>query len=146
MAGIISTDRYKWSSLHFQIIMHRQSNTMARGPYRVKYTQTDLEMAIQRVDNREMSKKAAAKAFRIPKTTLLDKLSGRVPMHARSGPDPVLSHAEEDQLVKYTKDMAHVGYPLTRRDLCQEVKTLLDEDSRKTPFRDNLPGNTVPIW
>lgn len=66
-----------------------------------------------------------------------------MPEDVRSGPSTVLTAAEETALASYIKLMASIGYPLTRRLLCCEVKKILDLDGRVTPFVDNLPG-TLP--
>ena len=36
--------------------------------------------------------------------------------------------------------MAAIGYGRTRQELLITVKKILDEDGRKTPFKDNKPG------
>ena len=79
-------------------------------------------------------------AHRVPRATLFDKLQGRVPLAATSGPNPVLTQAEEASLCQYIKDMAKVGYPLTAALVRREVKRVIDVDGRSTPFKDNLPG------
>ena len=89
-----------------------------------------------------MSKKKAARTYGIPRTTLLDKLAGRVPEEpTRPGPVPILTTGEEEVLVNYCNLMAEIGYPLKREQLKKEVKRVLDADGRKTPFKDNRPGN-----
>ena len=44
-----------------------------RGPYRKKYTQEDVDMALELVKAKNMSIRAAAKKFNIPHNTLVDK-------------------------------------------------------------------------
>ncbi|MEW8546491.1 MAG: hypothetical protein AB2693_23480 [Candidatus Thiodiazotropha sp.] len=89
-----------------------------------------------------MPKKTAAKLCGVPRTTLLDKLNGRVPEeHTKPGSKPTLTVAEEGVLVNYIKLMAEVGYPVSRRELKTEVKKILDRDGRKNPFKDNMPGD-----
>ena len=67
-------------------------------------------------------------------------MKGRFPRGATSGPDPVLSKAEEERVVAHISAMAAVGYPLDRRHLLAEIKKIVDADGRPTPFKDNLPG------
>ncbi|CAC5367482.1 unnamed protein product [Mytilus coruscus] len=43
-------------------------------------------------------------------------------------------------LVHWVIDMAKIGYGQTKQQLLYTVKTILDHDGRKTPFKDNLPG------
>lgn len=108
---------------------------------RRQYAPEQMALAIEAVRENKMSKKQASKIFGVPRTTLLDKLSGRVPEGPVSpGTRPTLTEAEEKTLVNYILLMADVGYPLTRKELLLEVKKILDLDGRKTAFRDNLPG------
>ena len=52
----------------------------------------------------------------IPKTTLKDRVSGRVTHGTNPGPTPYLSTVEEDELGHFLKSCAEVGYGKTRRD------------------------------
>ena len=52
----------------------------------------------------------------IPKTTLKDRVSGRVTHGTIPGPTPYLSTVEEDELGNFLKSCAEVGYGKTRRD------------------------------
>jgi hypothetical protein len=108
---------------------------------RLKYAPEMMAKALEAVRSGAMSKKMAAKTFNVPRTTLLDKLAGRVPEVGNSGPKPVLNSAEEITLVNYAKLMQEIGYPLTRPEFLKEIKKILDIDGRKTPFANNLPGN-----
>lgn len=107
---------------------------------RLKYHPEQMALAIQMVKNCQLSKQAAAKAYGVPKTTLLDKLSGRVPeAPTKPGPKTILTKAEETVLVNYAKLMAEIGCPLSRPEFCREVKKILDLDGRPNPFQNNLP-------
>ena len=55
------------------------SSQAAGAKKRVRYTPERMAMAIHMVRSCGMSRKAAAKAYGVPRTTLLDKLAGRVP-------------------------------------------------------------------
>ena len=46
---------------------------------RLQYRPEQMAMAMHMVRSGTMSKKAAAKTYGVPRTTLLDKLAGRVP-------------------------------------------------------------------
>ena len=101
-----------------------------------------MSRAIEMVRSGAMSKRTAALTFGVPRTTLLDKLSGRVPeVKARPGPATILSSAEEDVLADYIKLMASIGYPISREELLNEVKKIIDIDGLRTPLKNNKPGN-----
>ncbi|CAG2225331.1 unnamed protein product [Mytilus edulis] len=89
-----------------------------------------------------MSIRSASRQYNVPKTTSIDKLNGRSSLQARSGPSPVLFDSEEEMLVHWVIDMAKIGYGQTRQQLLYTVKTILDHDGRKTPFKDNLPDES----
>ena len=56
----------------------------------------------------------AADEFGVPRSTLKDRLSGKVVHGARSGPTPYLSGVEEDELVKFLLTSTDIGLPKTR--------------------------------
>ncbi|KXJ15434.1 Jerky protein [Exaiptasia diaphana] len=69
----------------------------------------DMEAAMSAVEG-GMSRRAAAQHYNIPRTTLLDRLSGRVQHGYRSGPDTFLTSDQEQQLAAYLVDMSKQGY------------------------------------
>ena len=84
-------------------------------------------MAIHMVRSGAMSKKAAAKAYGVPRTTPLDILVGRIPETSTPpGRHTVLTRAEEETLVRYCHLMAEIGYPLTKVGFISEVKCVLN--------------------
>ena len=118
-------------------IMSAQLNCKKRLQYRPEA----MAMAIQMVKSGQMSKKLAAKSYGVPKTTLLDKLAGRVPEEpTRVGRKTVLTPAEELTLVGFINIMSEIGYPLTKNELLNEVQYVLNIDGRDTPFLNNRPG------
>ena len=59
----------------------------------------------------------AAREHGVPKTTLRDRLSGRVTHGSKPGPKPYLTGSEELELSSFIKESAKVGYGKTRRDV-----------------------------
>ena len=108
---------------------------------RRQYDPENMALAISAVRDDGVPKRQACRIYGVPRTTLLDKLAGRVPEVGNSGPQPVLTKGEESTLVTYITLMGKIGYPITRKSLVNEVKKILDFDGRSTPFKDNLPGN-----
>ena len=64
-----------------------------------------------------MSVRAASRQFNIPKTTLLDKLHGRVADNAKAGRPTVLTHSEEVELVDWVVRMCKIRYGRTKQDI-----------------------------
>ncbi|CAC5411012.1 unnamed protein product [Mytilus coruscus] len=110
-----------------------------RNKYR-NYALEDIKKAVQMVENKSMSIRSASRQYNVPKTTIIDKLNWRSNLQSRSGPNPVLYDSEEEMLVHWVIDMAKIGYGQTKQQLLYMVKTILDHDGRKTPFKDNLLG------
>ncbi|XP_030851045.1 uncharacterized protein LOC105436902 isoform X1 [Strongylocentrotus purpuratus] len=111
-----------------------------RGSYRRGYDQEAMVNAVQRVSLGEISVREASRLYKVPRATLMDKLSYRVPLNCRSGPRPYLTMDEEANIAEWVIRMAKIGYGQTLSDLKQTVKKILDDDGRPTPFKDNLPG------
>ncbi|XP_033731184.1 LOW QUALITY PROTEIN: uncharacterized protein LOC117320803 [Pecten maximus] len=108
---------------------------------RVQYSTENMAAAINVVRSGSMSKKQASRVYQVPRTTLNDKLSGRVPENPTPpGPSPVLTKQEESVLVNYIDLMHDIGYPLTKTEFLLEVKRIMDIDGRPNPFPNNLPG------
>ena len=57
----------------------------------------------------------AEKEFKVPLTTLRDRVDTRVSIDCtETGPEPLLSEIEEAKLVKHLQDLTSVGYGYTR--------------------------------
>ena len=63
------------------------------------YTEEQMLAAVSAVRG-GMSKTKAAAEFKVPKTTLLNKLAGRTPLVRKMGRDTYLSQEEECQIVE----------------------------------------------
>ena len=60
----------------------------------------------------------AAKEFKVPLTTLRDRVDNRVSIDCtKTGPEPLLSQIEEAKLVKHLQDLTSVGYGYTRAEV-----------------------------
>ena len=89
---------------------------------RLQYSPSKMAQAIDLVRN-ATSKKKVAKLCGVPRTTLLDKLAGRVPIEPiKPGKKTVLTAAEEGVLVNYINLMEEIDYPVSRAELKREVK------------------------
>ena len=59
----------------------------------------------------------AADLHRVPRSTLKDRLSGRVKHGVKPGPRSYLSAEEESDLSKYLLEVVSFGYGKTRREV-----------------------------
>lgn len=103
------------------------------------YSQEDLQNAISAIEN-GMSYYRAAILYKIPKTTLIYKKLGKIPMERKMGPDTFLSTSEETLLVKWMFQISDKGFPPTKECLLDSVQLLIKELKRVTPFVDGRPG------
>lgn len=78
--------------------------------------------------NEGMTVRIAASHFGVPKSTLGDRISGRVVLGSRSGPKPYLSTEEEDELMQFLLRCASIGYPKSRKDVLALVHCHLEKN------------------
>ncbi|XP_045480979.1 uncharacterized protein LOC123685370 [Harmonia axyridis] len=72
---------------------------------RFRYSENDMHEALLAVEN-GMSIYSAAKAFKVPRMTLSDKLRGKTPIIRKMGPPSILSSEEEMLLEKWILHLA----------------------------------------
>jgi len=64
--------------------------------------------------------------FGVPKSTLGDRISGRVLPGASCGPKGYLTPEEEEELVNFLLHCAAMGYPKSRHEVLALVKRILE--------------------
>ena len=64
-----------------------------------------------------MSIRQASLKYGVPRRTVGDHASGKIPHFKKSGVAPMLTEAEEEALVEYIEYMASHNMPLKRNDL-----------------------------
>ena len=72
-----------------------------------------------------LSVRRAADAFGVPKSTLQDRVSGRVCFGAKSGPPKFLSDEEELELVNFLCGCAAVGYAKSKQQVLSLVRSVV---------------------
>lgn len=104
-----------------------------------KYTDTEVHRALEEIQNGASISESARK-FGIPRSTLSEKHSGRLPTEYKMGPPTVLSAEEEALLVKWIFHVSDAGFPVSKDQLLDSVQMLLNKSKRETIFTDNRPG------
>ena len=112
----------------------------ARGPYRQKYSTEALHNALRAIRYNGMKHGKAAKIYGIPKSTILDKIKGRVHDDAKMGAPSIMTMSEEKKLCDFIDESSRMGFRLTRQDLNIWVKEIMDKDGRPNRFKNNMPG------
>ena len=72
-----------------------------------------------------MSLRKAADIFQVPKSTLYDRVTGKVKFGARSGPDPYLMN-EEEELLNFLLKCLDTGYSHSRKQVISIVQQVVD--------------------
>jgi hypothetical protein len=77
-----------------------------------------LSKAYFAVKEGKMSTNKASKVFNVPRTTLQDRLYGKVDIETiKSGPQPLFNQEQETLLVGHLKTMDDVGYGYSRQEI-----------------------------
>ena len=79
-----------------------------------QWKQHDMNKAYDACTSGRLSVYAASKMYGVPRTTLNDRVLGKVPLVACKGPGTALTNEEETSLKHYISYMADHGFPLTR--------------------------------
>lgn len=105
----------------------------------LNYTQETLAQAVEDVRNRTLSQRKAAELYKVPVSTIKNKLKNK---HAKShGGQPVFTKTEEEAFTAHICTLSHYGFPLDQADLRFLVKSYLDREGRTVgQFKDNLPA------
>ncbi|XP_078334130.1 uncharacterized protein LOC144625794 [Crassostrea virginica] len=109
-----------------------------KGVYQ-NYSHEDMEKAVQAV-REGLSLGKASKAFKVPKSTLSDRICQRVLPGAPIGRPPALPAKLEEELVSKVENAAAMGFGVSRRQLLVKTGRLVNKLKISTPFKDGVPG------
>ena len=98
------------------------------------WSENDIQEAMKAVQM-GMGLCRASEFYRIPKSTLCDKVSGHTPLSRKKGPELALSRELEDRIEKWLIMMARIGYGQTN-DILNKVQYLVKKTGIPTPFPD----------
>ena len=115
----------KTSSVGLAVADPLQSVWVCRGEYK-SWTDERMAVAVSAVIKDGLSVRQAAEEYHVPKSTLADRVSGRVLPGARSGPGKYLNDQEEEELVCFLLQCASIGYPRSRLEVIAIVQRLCD--------------------
>lgn len=90
-----------------------------------------MKKAYVAVKEKQLSVRKAALSYNIPKSTLSDRVSGRVPFGSHSGPARYLSDGEETQLVHFLCKAASLGYARTKKEVLAIVEELVSAKGKE---------------
>ena len=126
-----------------------------------QWSNESMLRAIEAVKNGEMGQNRAALEYGVPRTTLKDRLSGRVVHGTNIGPKPYLTKEEEKELVDFLITCSKMGYGKTRSEVLKIVEAAVQKKGIKSEgnisqgwwnrFRERWPqlslrkGDSFPI-
>ena len=91
--------------------------TPNRSNKRKKWSSEQMMAAMESASIGDISINRAAELHGVPRTTLQDRMKGRVQHGKNPGPVPYLTSKEEKELSKYLLSSAEVGYSKTRKEV-----------------------------
>ena len=100
------------------------------------WTENEAEEAVNACC-RGMLIQRAAEFYGIPKSTICDKLNGKMPIAQKKGPPMKLSPELEDGIEKWIIHMARIGYGQMRSDILDKVEELLNKLNVQKKFGDS---------
>ena len=103
-------DKYAVNSKKIKTKMPRK---YTRGDRKNKWTDKQLELALDAVKKGEMNTHRAALKFGIPSSTLHDHVKGKSRKRF-GGPPMVLTFSEEKEIVRVCETLQEFGFPLTK--------------------------------
>ena len=107
------------------------SNT--RPPKYKDWDKAKMSRALVAVTKEGMTIRQAAIHYRVPKSTLGDRVSGRVLTGATSGPQTYLDADEEEEIVQFLLKCCDIGYAKSRNQVLSLVKRLLQKKGVNVP-------------
>ena len=94
------------------------------GKYK-EWTEQQMEHALRAVVAGSLSVRLAALHYNVPRSTLGDRVSGRVIPGSTSGPPTYLTASEERELVQFLVRSASIGYAKSRKDVMAIVQRIM---------------------
>lgn len=103
------------------------------------YTEEQLKECLNAIKNKELTQRAAAVKYRIPRSTIKIKL--RNFNMTSPGRPTVFGETEEQSFVAHITALSEYGFPLCELDLVMIVRDYLQSQGRQVKqFNNNVPG------
>lgn len=104
-----------------------------------KYSEEDLFKCLDEINNGAKIRPTCLK-YNIPHPTVINKMKMRHPIQRKMGPPTILTPKEELLLAKWINANAKKGIPITKECLLETVSQIIQDDGRKNPFTNGVPG------
>ncbi|CAG2244263.1 unnamed protein product [Mytilus edulis] len=107
----------------------------------MKYGKENLENAIKSIKDGVYSYRRASQVFGVPKTTIIDHVSGRIELNAKPGRKPVIPIEMENVVARKVVEAANKGFGITKKQLQMKISRLCKLQKIETPLRGEYPGD-----
>ncbi|KAJ0179204.1 hypothetical protein K1T71_002884 [Dendrolimus kikuchii] len=108
------------------------------------YTKESLQLAMQRIINKELSYAAASKIYGIPTSTLSDRILKKTGIVSNSlGRPTAIPVVLEAKLANCLRTLEKWGWGLSREEVLDVTQDFIKRNKIQTPFNNDRPG---PDW
>lgn len=108
------------------------------------YTKESLQLAMQRINNKELTYAAASKLYGIPTSTLSDRILKKTGIVSDTlGRPTSIPVALEAKLANCLRTLEKWGWGLSREEVLDVTQEFIKRNKIQTPFNDDRPG---PDW
>lgn len=120
----------------FRLKMPR--NYKRKSERATKYSQQDLEIAIEKVKNKELTNYAASKIYNIPPSTLKDRVFAKKGLRSYTmGRPPALPMKAETRLANCLRTLEKWGFGLSREEVIDVTTDFIKKKKQiKTPIQE----------
>uniref|UniRef100_A0A2A4K184 HTH psq-type domain-containing protein n=1 Tax=Heliothis virescens TaxID=7102 RepID=A0A2A4K184_HELVI len=119
----------------------KYSRTSSRA---TTYTKEALKLALEAINNKELTYAAASKMYGIPTSTLNDRVLKKTAIVSKTLGRPTAIPVElEEKLANCLRTLEKWGWGLSRAELLDVTQEFIKRNDIKTPFKNGRPG---PDW
>ena len=108
---------------------------------KILYMKYSKENAVKSVKDGIYSRQKASQVFGVPKTTIIDHVSGRIELTSKPGRKPVIPLEIENAVPQKVVEAANMGFGITKKQLKLKISRLCKAQRISTPFKRGIPGD-----
>ena len=102
----------------------------------INYDENRLQKAYE-VKEGLLSVRCGAEQYRVPKSTLSDRVTGKVNFYLHSGPTLYLTDSDEAEIVRFISHCAKMGYAKTRKEILAIVEEIISSKGNSATHVSN---------
>lgn len=126
----------------FVLVISMPRNYKRKTLRATSYSQKDLQDAVLKVKNKELTNYAASKLYGIPTSTLNDRVREKTGIKSNSlGRPPAISIEMEERLALGLKTMEKWGWGLSKSEVMEITEQFIKQNNITSYFKDGKPGD-----